>query len=421
AIEWDMETSFSRHLKSKDIVLTFNQGSTVYEMLGKATTYRLLPEHIIPYKNLRPSLIAKNLVRFRDTCKKLGASGRSFESRFGQVMSDMNGSIGHNKLGSSQKSQFSNAFINSFEMVRYGFNMSVLLRKTDRNIPPEYKDWFEATGEDARSVLTSKLFETALAFVEKTVFAYHSVRNDRCSLAFQSSVRELRNAQREYLTKGSLIVPPAEAFQAMRQSMVELIEKLDLFPVAALPGLVELETNRSFFIPLVIWNAIKADMYDELGERGVQRLSLASSSRTLYLTDADLNIFFADPARREMFSYRIIDALERVSGDYDGTRMRRFLGYGKGNDNGSIRTATAADGNRRSVNGNDSDDEAVQRIVDSVNEDNLEMQPQDRNLFRRTFGYIFGRESPAAFANPAPPYFNPINQSYQSFGRNISS
>lgn len=321
------ETPYSRYLKSQTIELTFTENSPVGESLGnRPIKFRLESEDIIPYQEINPEIIAENLEKLSSSCKKLSQEKNLFEQKFRPVLQKMHGAM-NKPLREEEKSQFTNAFLASFEMVRYGFSLGKALADLSTGVPTELRKWFKATKENPTSIFTSRLFETSLNFLEKTAFALSTTTApDR--LDFIMLVKELRQVQQDFLQTGILNLPPSSVLQSLEDAVLNVIAEVDDYPGVAIPGLLELESNKSLFVPLVIWQAMKHNLEQTYGEEAVNVLALSNRSKALYLTGQDLNLFFASPELRgNLFNIWTVNALENISKRFTNRQLRQFLGH----------------------------------------------------------------------------------------------
>ncbi|MEM8727985.1 MAG: hypothetical protein AAGE99_04675 [Chlamydiota bacterium] len=223
-------------------------------------------------------------------------------------------------LNNTQRTRFALALETSFDIVAYGFRHASLLETAqDNREDPKYR-WFRAVGETPKAVFKSKLFEDALVFVEKAVFSYHAIRNSRESLRLLTIVQQVRVEQLRYIELNASVFPISKENVKMVSDLIkELIKESESIPAVALQGLWELETNKSYLIPLTIYETAK----QENNDRNFALNSVLNSE------DSVLGeVFFSSPKLKGMlFNIWTIDALESIIADYNNYEIRKFLGY----------------------------------------------------------------------------------------------
>jgi len=325
-ISYSNETAYSRFLKTKSIYLNFAENSPVGQVFNRATRFKLERQDILPYEDMNPSLIAKNLKSLVDAANNLSNDKKLFEGKMRPVFQELHASF-DKPLRKLEKEQFVNAFISSYEIVRYGFSLARSTKDANQQINTSQKKWLNATQEDPRSIFNSRLFNDSMNFLANTAFAF-STTNAPNAQELLRLVDELKSLKDDYLSSDILILPSSEAISELHEQVLAIIDSIDSYPAIAFPGLVELEKNKSLFIPSVIWMSMKANLRRENEGDASQLLEISNASKLVYLTDQDLDVFFDSPdLRGGMFSVWTVNALENIARRYSNEQLKQFLGY----------------------------------------------------------------------------------------------
>lgn len=325
-ISYSNETAYSRFLKTKSIYLNFAENSPVGKVFNRATRFKLERQDILPYEDMNPSLIAKNLKSLVDAAKNLSSDKKLFEGKMRPIFQELHASF-DKPLRKVEKEQFVNAFISSYEIVRYGFSLARSTKDANQQINTSQKEWLKATQEDPRSIFNSRLFNDSMNFLANTAFAF-STTNAPDAQELLRLVDELKSLKDDYLSSDILILPSSEAISELHEQVLAVIGSIDSYPAIAIPGLVELEKNKSLFIPSVIWMSMKANLRRENEGDASQLLEVSNASKLVYLTDQDLDVFFDSPdLRGGMFSVWTVNALENIARRYSNEQLKQFLGY----------------------------------------------------------------------------------------------
>ena len=322
----DHDTAYSRYLKNQTITLEFSENSNVGQVFGRAKKIILEKEDIIPFEDINPTLLARNIGSLIQTAKNLSLEKPKFEASLRPVFSEMHSAF-DNPLRKEDKNQFTQAFLSSYEIVRYAFSLARDCKSASMGVPTENKEWIQATQESPLSVFNSALFTDALNFLRNTAFSF-STTNAQDATEFLRIVDEIKSLKDNYISSGVLILPSTQTIQKLEQEVIDTLDAVSRYPAIALPGIIELEKNRSLFPPLIVWNSMRNSLAAENGNDVSRMLVLANTSPILYLTDQDIAMFFASPELRgDLFNVWSVTALQNVSRRYSNQQLKRFLGY----------------------------------------------------------------------------------------------
>ena len=320
------DTAYSRYLKNQTIALEFSENSNVGQVFGRAKKFILEKEDIIPFEDINPTLLARNIGSLIRTAKNLSLEKPKFEASLRPVFSEMHSAF-DNPLRKRDKDQFTQAFLSSYEIVRYAFSLARDCKSASMGVPTENKEWIQATQESPLSVFNSALFTDALNFLRNTAFSF-STTNAQDATEFLRIVDEIKSLKDNYISSGVLILPSTQTIQKLEQEVIDTLDAVSQYPAIALPGIIELEKNRSLFPPLIVWNSMRNSLAAENGNDASRMLVLANTSPILYLTDQDISMFFASPELRgDLFNVWNVTALQNVSRKYSNQQLKRFLGY----------------------------------------------------------------------------------------------
>lgn len=327
----DHHTPYWEYLNSRNITLDFPENSPVGRFFGRPISFNVLGDQIV---NLRfdPRLLLDNLNEFRRSSKKILESREHVQHKMAKILNALQKS--YNKPLSTGDSANLLSLIPFFEMVRYGLGVANKFTEIrSGNVDDPFSNWLEATGENAESVLSSNLFQSALSMLK--LFA-----STCASLEIPEGHEMLRVVKRindevsRYLENrtGALNLPSFTDLQELKDSLVALVDhRAREVPAIAYPLLVALESNKDNKIAVILWNHFKRSV-------SPQSIDLLNNSRELYLTNSELEIFNSPEGRGFLCSTFLINALQTQVHNHTNKALLKFLSQAQASTNAIARS-----------------------------------------------------------------------------------
>lgn len=333
-ISYAKETPFSRMLKEesaqKKLFLEFSRTSNVHKFLQTlrsdlGATYRIdiAPGQLVPLEKFKPSSLIANLQNFLKLSKELLKQEQQFYGYMAFSLKEAKAAS--LPMNAENENKALQGLICSYYIMRHTLSEAKRLYDTQKLPEIESEDIFlQGVGETAESILTSKLSRETLGIIRKTLeFAVESdIYGAREGLRF---LREIEDSINRFLKTGVLSLPPYQEVNAFVHSLSTIARQVNENPQILFPILMEYSRNKNLFLPQIIWQ----QAVESLETSGLDQVAIKGNytSKILYLTNSDAEIFFASRQGRGFaLSPFVVEALQETIQKSDNLDLLKYLG-----------------------------------------------------------------------------------------------
>lgn len=315
-----------KSLPDKQLLLKFEGvDNPVCQVMGEESwTFAVTFERSFDFQNLDPS-------QSRYALEKLFETMAAVQGRQNKFLHDMRVILRRfetalvEPLGDIKKKQFAEVAVAAFEQIRLAFSMTSGWISSQESRENPYKPYFEATHERPSSFLSSSLFQSCLSTLTKTAqFA------DRLGLEYGrlllENLREVRDYQEEFLKRGVFNKPPASLWESVKDNLFGIIEAgTSEVPLLTFPALLDLESSMDMAVCIAARNRFKNNLLEITD--GVNELPFLNSSKILYITDTNLEVYFMNPQTRGYaFSPIMVQGMRRALKTLQDNELGLYLG-----------------------------------------------------------------------------------------------
>lgn len=334
-ISYGKETPFSRILKQEaaqqKLFLEFSRDSNVHKFLQSlrsdlGSTYRvnISPGQIVPMENFDPLSLIQNLQNFLKLSEELLKQEQQFYGYMSFTLKEAKAAS--LPINAENENKALQGLISSYYIMRHC--LSTAKRVYDTQDLPDIAEqdvFLQSVGETAENLLTSSLFRETLSVMRKTLeFAVESeLYGSREGLRFMIEIEDSIN---RFMQTGVLILPPWESIDAFIHSLSTIARQVNDNPQVLIPMLMEYERNKNLFLPHIIWQQA-IEFLDESVKKVPVVIKGNYTSKTLYLTNSDADIFFSSRQGRGFaLSPFVVEALQATVQKSDNLDLLKYLG-----------------------------------------------------------------------------------------------
>jgi hypothetical protein len=330
-LEYGNETPYSRFLKEQaaegKIVLRFASNSNVGRFFErKVVKFAITKEQVVPFQKINPKQIASNVEDLLKTSGNLLKKRDRFEHELRKVLQKTE--VAFKQPLNAKNTHQTYGLVSCFEIVRYAFSLSKMLTDSEHlDVSKELSEYLCATEASGSSIFSSHLFHGALSALRKTA-DFAAALDIPEGKALLRLIKELRAIQEEFLRSGRLHYPSFSVWQEIKTALFTLLDsRLKEHPMIAYPILVEFDSNKGMFLPLIIWNGFKQALFRAYGEEAIELIPFLNDSKILYLTNTEDTLLFTTPETRGFaVSPFVVEAMHQVVREYSNQELGQFLG-----------------------------------------------------------------------------------------------
>ena len=319
----DAETGYERYLQSevakRATTIHCSANSAIGQCLGgKAYSFRLMPQDIIPYQEIDTEATARQLELLVNRCKDFSDRKKRSQEKIYPVVHELQQTKKNALFHEKDLEKYALTLLSSYEIVVDGFQMAKALSSANLGLNLEEDRYLKGINESPRSIFTSRLFQDALSFLENTFHSLVAIGNSTDDLRDLNSLKHL---QKEFLETNVFTLPPFWLISKLRGRIREIAQAVinrDLNVNGSISfAFTDLKLNPKFQVPVIVWTKMKTDLLEKYGENAREVQKLLETSPLLYLTGEGNELLFASPELRgSQFSFWVINALEKASMRY---------------------------------------------------------------------------------------------------------